>query len=91
MADASRRPGAARRMAFLTILLVLLPAGAVQAQATWPTRDPAPRTSQHFTCGTKRYCTEMTSCAEAMFHFQQCGLVRLDGDRDGVPCERLCG
>lgn len=43
-----------------------------------------------FTCGTKRTCGQMTSCAEARFHFEQCGLSRLDGDRDGVPCERLC-
>jgi endonuclease YncB( thermonuclease family) len=41
-------------------------------------------------CGSKRYCTQMTSCAEAQFYFRQCGLSRLDGDRDGVPCERLC-
>jgi endonuclease YncB( thermonuclease family) len=41
-------------------------------------------------CGAKRYCTQMTSCAEAQFHFRQCGLTRLDGDGDGVPCERLC-
>jgi endonuclease YncB( thermonuclease family) len=41
-------------------------------------------------CGAKRYCTQMTSCTEAQFHFRQCGLSRLDGDHDGVPCERLC-
>ncbi|KAA2211311.1 excalibur calcium-binding domain-containing protein [Teichococcus oryzae] len=23
-------------------------------------------------------------------NLQQCGLSRLDGDRDGVPCESLC-
>ena len=43
-----------------------------------------------FACGTKRTCGEMASCAEARFHVEQCGLARLDGDRDGVPCERLC-
>uniref|UniRef100_UPI00138FFCF1 excalibur calcium-binding domain-containing protein n=1 Tax=Teichococcus vastitatis TaxID=2307076 RepID=UPI00138FFCF1 len=43
-----------------------------------------------FGCGGKRLCREMTSCAEARFHLQQCGLSRLDGDRDGVPCESLC-
>uniref|UniRef100_UPI0018DFEB02 excalibur calcium-binding domain-containing protein n=1 Tax=Roseomonas rosulenta TaxID=2748667 RepID=UPI0018DFEB02 len=42
-------------------------------------------------CGEKTYCTQMSSCAEAMFHFQACGLQRLDRDRDGVPCETLCG
>ena len=41
-------------------------------------------------CGTKRYCREMDSCAEARFHFRACGRSSLDGDDDGVPCERLC-
>src|SRR5690349_17564434 len=29
-----------------------------------------------FTCGAKRYCREMTSCAEARFYLSQCGLTR---------------
>ncbi|MGI0120319.1 thermonuclease family protein [Zooshikella sp. RANM57] len=41
-------------------------------------------------CGTKRYCKEMSNCDEAMFYLQQCGLTRLDRDKDGVPCESLC-
>jgi endonuclease YncB( thermonuclease family) len=41
-------------------------------------------------CGAKRYCREMTSCEEAQFYLRQCGLSRLDGDGDGVPCESLC-
>lgn len=41
-------------------------------------------------CGSKRYCTQMTSCDEAMFYFLKCGVTRLDGDGDGVPCEKLC-
>ena len=41
-------------------------------------------------CGTKRYCRQMTSCEEARAYLQRCGLNRLDGDRDGVPCEKLC-
>jgi hypothetical protein len=32
----------------------------------------------------------MVSCEEAMFYLQNCGLTRLDGDKDGVPCEILC-
>jgi hypothetical protein len=48
-------------------------------------------TPSHAVCGTKRYCTEMQTCAEAYHHFAVCGLARLDGDRDGVPCEAVCG
>ncbi len=47
-------------------------------------------TGAAFTCGTKRYCREMTSCKEAQFYLLQCGLTRLDGDKDGVPCEKIC-
>lgn len=43
-----------------------------------------------FACGGKRSCREMRSCAEARFHLAECGLARLDGDGDGVPCEALC-
>lgn len=50
----------------------------------------SPAAAIGFTCGAKRYCREMTSCAEARFHLSQCGLSRLDGDGDGIPCETLC-
>ena len=41
-------------------------------------------------CGEKRTCGEMTSCEEARFYLTQCGVSRLDGDKDGTPCEALC-
>lgn len=41
-------------------------------------------------CGNKRYCKEMNDCAEANFYLTQCGVSRLDGDSDGVPCESIC-
>jgi endonuclease YncB( thermonuclease family) len=41
-------------------------------------------------CGQKRYCRQMTSCEEARFYLNSCGLSSLDGDGDGVPCEKLC-
>ncbi len=46
--------------------------------------------TSEFTCGTKRYCRDMASCAEARFQLESCGLSRLDGDHDGIPCETLC-
>lgn len=42
-------------------------------------------------CGAKYYCKEMDSCGEAMHYMRVCGLMRLDGDGDGVPCENVCG
>lgn len=46
--------------------------------------------AKKFTCGTKTKCGEMISCEEAMFYLKECGLTRLDGDKDGTPCEALC-
>lgn len=43
-----------------------------------------------FRCGEKLYCREMESCAEARFYLVRCGLERIDGDGDGVPCSSLC-
>jgi hypothetical protein len=40
-----------------------------------------------FSCGSKSTCGQMNSCAEANFYLNQCGLSRLDRDRDGYPCE----
>lgn len=41
-------------------------------------------------CGAKTRCGQMTSCEEARFYLEQCGIRRLDGDGDGTPCESLC-
>jgi endonuclease YncB( thermonuclease family) len=47
-------------------------------------------TASAFRCSSKAYCREMASCSEARFHLESCGLERLDGDGDGVPCEAIC-
>ena len=43
-----------------------------------------------YVCGSKQYCRQMMSCDEAKFYLDVCGLSRLDGNSDGVPCENLC-
>ncbi|MBF7071227.1 excalibur calcium-binding domain-containing protein [Aliarcobacter butzleri] len=43
-----------------------------------------------FKCEGKKYCKEMNSCKEAMFYLKQCGVSRLDRDKDGIPCETIC-
>jgi len=51
---------------------------------------PSKATAQPFQCGSKHFCQEITSCKEAKFYLQNCGLSRLDRDGDGTPCESLC-
>jgi len=43
-----------------------------------------------FDCAEK-YCTQMSSCAEAHHHFTVCGEAERDADSDGIPCENVCG
>lgn len=41
-------------------------------------------------CGNlPRTCKQMSSCKQAKQAFE-CGNFRLDRDKDGVPCEKLC-
>ncbi len=43
-----------------------------------------------FTCAGKTTCGQMASCAEAQVYLNTGGVSRLDGDKDGVPCEGQC-
>ena len=66
--------------------------GSSTGGAIVPTHREPPRqsTGQGFTCGGKTTCEQMSSCAEARFYLEQCGLGSLDRDKDGVPCESIC-
>jgi hypothetical protein len=45
-----------------------------------------------FQCSGKVYCSEMSSCAEAKFYLHNCPGTKMDGDNDGIPCEKQwCG
>ncbi len=45
-----------------------------------------------FSCDGRVYCSEMSSCREATFFLRNCPGTKMDGDRDGVPCEsQWCG
>jgi Excalibur calcium-binding domain/Staphylococcal nuclease homologue len=60
-------------------------------QASRTAKPRASSTNQaSLSCGAKRFCEEMINCGEARFYLNSCGLTRLDGDGDGVPCEMLC-
>lgn len=44
-----------------------------------------------YRCDGRIHCSQMTSCAEAKFFLNNCPGVKMDGDRDGIPCEdQLC-
>jgi len=41
-----------------------------------------------FTCDGRAYCSQMSSCAEAKYFLANCPGVKMDGDKNGVPCEK---
>lgn len=41
-----------------------------------------------YRCDGRTYCSQMTSCNEAKFFLRNCPGTKMDGDNDGVPCER---
>ncbi|ABV88989.1 excalibur calcium-binding domain-containing protein [Shewanella pealeana] len=47
---------------------------------------------QSFRCEAgKTHCSHMSSCDEAKFYIKYCPSTQMDGDNDGIPCERqLC-
>jgi Excalibur calcium-binding domain len=50
-------------------------------------RPATPASSRNFSCDGRRYCKQMTSCAEAEYFLANCPGVKMDGDKDGIPCE----
>lgn len=67
-----------------------VPAVSTTAQAlALPPTQSGNSSSAGFSCA-KRRCSQMNSCAEALYSFRQCAVGSLDGDGDGKPCEKLC-
>ncbi|HRO27829.1 MAG TPA: excalibur calcium-binding domain-containing protein [Luteimonas sp.] len=52
-----------------------------------PARSPSVASSSPYKCDGRTHCSQMRSCAEAKYFIQNCPNTRMDGDRDGVPCE----
>jgi hypothetical protein len=50
-------------------------------------QPPASEPLSPFKCDGRKYCSQMTSCAEAKSFLHYCPGTEMDGDGDGVPCE----
>lgn len=102
--EAPRRPQhASRRGARLrdaAVAIVLFGAVATIAYTRWHARTiadaappapallAAPADEPAFACGGRTMCSQMHSCAEATWVLQHCPDTKMDGNGDGVPCER---
>lgn len=49
---------------------------------------PGQLSSERFSCDGRQHCSQMHSCEEATFFLKNCPDTKMDGDHDGVPCER---
>jgi len=41
-----------------------------------------------FKCDGRTHCSQMTSCDEAKYFLKNCPNVQMDGEGDGIPCEK---
>ncbi|NNC99167.1 MAG: excalibur calcium-binding domain-containing protein [Gammaproteobacteria bacterium] len=51
---------------------------------SWSTGE---RKKSQFICDGRQYCSQMRSRAEAEYFNFHCPDTKMDGDRDGIPCE----
>lgn len=47
-----------------------------------------PTLSSGFRCDGRQHCSQMKSCAEATYFLANCPGVKMDGDKNGIPCEQ---
>lgn len=67
-----------------------LPIPVPESVKQWlkPKGSSKPANLSKYSCQGKQYCSQMSSCAEAKFYLKNCPNVKIDGNRDGVPCEK---
>jgi hypothetical protein len=64
-------------------------AAASSAQRQAPAAAPVAASPQgRFKCDARTHCSQMSSCAEARYFLANCPGAQMDGDKNGIPCER---
>jgi hypothetical protein len=46
---------------------------------------------KNYQCDGRQHCSQMRSYEEAKFFIENCPNTKMDGDDDGIPCERQFG
>jgi len=62
-----------------------------EAAASTPTARTVPvnpLVTPGLSCDGRKYCSQMMSCAEAKYFLANCPGVKMDGDKNGIPCEK---
>lgn len=71
--------------------VVIRPATSSYSQggsASTRTLSTTPPPAAHYRCDGRTHCSQMRSCEEATFFLRNCPGTQMDGNNDGVPCER---
>jgi len=63
------------------------PAQAAKGKAN-TAAAPLASPGDSFRCDGRVHCSQMTSCAEAKYFLRNCPGAKMDGDRNGIPCEQ---
>ncbi|MFO1421636.1 MAG: excalibur calcium-binding domain-containing protein [Candidatus Competibacteraceae bacterium] len=62
------------------------------ALTVMPSQNSSMVVNSSFKCDGRTHCSQMTSCEEAILFLRNCPNVKMDGNNDGVPCEKQwCG
>lgn len=64
------------------------PVAQVQASKAGVVNNIPVRATPTFQCDGRIHCSQMRSCEEANYFLKNCPGTKMDGDRDGVPCEQ---
>lgn len=57
-------------------------------EAAEPPQPVTVESNAAFRCDGRTHCSQMTSCAEATYFLKNCPGTKMDGNNDGIPCER---
>ena len=68
------------------------PSTSAAPQSIEPIHSPPPAvphpTAAQYACDGRTHCSQMRSCEEAIYFIQHCPNTKMDGNNDGVPCEK---
>ncbi|HMV00022.1 MAG TPA: excalibur calcium-binding domain-containing protein [Rhodocyclaceae bacterium] len=53
-----------------------------------PTATREPASTASYRCDGRTHCSQMTSCEEATWFLKNCSGTKMDGNNDGIPCEK---
>ncbi len=76
------------RLKIIIIILLTLVSSLFSSENHYKKDKDNQQQYENYKCDGRKYCSQMTSCEEATYFIKNCPNTKMDGNRDGVPCER---